>query len=101
MSLSPDKKAALRKQAAAYVRPALSSLAALPEREWRYFEQRLRPELLGRGEALTRAGEVADRLGFVVSGLVRKVHVTERGRSVVRGFGWAGSIVGAYASLLT
>jgi len=50
---------------------------------------------------LTAAGEVADRLGFVVSGLICKSHVTERGSRMVRGFGGPGSIVGAYVSLLT
>jgi CRP-like cAMP-binding protein len=53
------------------------------------------------GEALTQAGEVATCFGFVVSGLIRKLHVTERGRRVVRGFGQPGEVVGAYASVLS
>jgi CRP-like cAMP-binding protein len=36
-----------------------------------------------------------------VQGLIRKLHLTERGKRVVRGFGGPGSVVGAYASLLT
>jgi CRP-like cAMP-binding protein len=83
------------------VRPLLERLAPIPEREWRHVVRKLRLERLAKGEALTRAGEVADRFGFVASGLVRKLHVTEKGRSVVRGFGGPGDIVGAYASLLT
>jgi len=56
---------------------------------------------LTRGEFLTRAGEAADEVGFVVKGLFRKAHVTPRGKPIVRGFGGAGSVIGAYVSLLT
>lgn len=56
---------------------------------------------LKRGEFLTRAGEVADQVGFVVKGLFRKLHVTSGGKAVVRGFGGPGAVVGAYVSLLT
>ncbi len=83
------------------MRVVLEQLAPLPPAEWRYFERRLRPcDLQARG-VITREGEVASCFGFVVSGLVKKVHVTEGGRVVVRGFGGPGSLVGAYASLLT
>ncbi|HEX2730329.1 MAG TPA: Crp/Fnr family transcriptional regulator [Polyangiaceae bacterium] len=83
------------------VSQALRALAPLPLRELHYLETRLRLLELGRGEALTRAGEIADCFGFVVSGLIRKRFVTPAGRAVVRGFGAPGSWVGAYASLLT
>jgi CRP-like cAMP-binding protein len=56
---------------------------------------------LKRGEFLTRAGEVADQVGFVVNGLFRKLHVTPGGKAIVRGFGGPGAVVGAYVSLLT
>ena len=84
-----------------HVLPLLERLTPLPKPEWAYLERRLRLETLAPKQTLTRSGEVADRLGFVVSGLIRKLHVTERGKRVVRGFGGPGSVVGAYASLLT
>jgi len=97
MSCTGDKKCS----AAVHVLPVLERLTPLPKPEWAYFERRLRFEALAPKQTLTRSGEVADRLGFVVSGLMRKLHVTERGKRVVRGFGGPGSVVGAYASLLT
>jgi CRP-like cAMP-binding protein len=97
MSFATDKNGS----AAQHVLPVIAALAPLPRREWAYVERRLVLESLAPGQSLTRAGEVADRFGFVVSGLIRKLHVTARGKRVVRGFGGAGSVVGAYASLLT
>ena len=79
----------------------LRQLADLPDSEWQHLEGRLRLVTLAPGEPLTRAGDVADRLGFVVSGLVRKFALTPTGRTVVRDFGGPGSVVGAYVSLLT
>jgi len=93
-----DKKCPV---AADHVRPVLAQLAEVPAKEWRHAERCLRLENLAAGEALTAAGTVADRFGFVVDGLIKKLHVTERGQPIVRGFGGPGSIVGAYASLLT
>jgi CRP-like cAMP-binding protein len=93
MSFTRDKKR--------FVLPVLRQLASIPDKEWRYLEPRLRLQTLQAGDSLTRAGDVADRLGFVVSGLIRKLIVTGRGQSFVRGFGGPGSVVGAYVSLLT
>ena len=79
----------------------LSKQGNLPAEEWKHFRALLRSERLSRGNALTVAGERADRWGFMVSGLVRKVCFVPNGREVVRGFGGPGDLVGAYASLLT
>jgi CRP-like cAMP-binding protein len=95
MSFTADKNAER------CVLPVLRQLADIPAAEWAYFERRLSWLELAPGQALSEAGVVADRLGFVVEGLVRKLHLTERGKRVVRGFGGPGSVVGAYASLLT
>jgi CRP-like cAMP-binding protein len=97
MSLTRDKKSL----AAEHVRPLLEKLGPLPQQEFAFLEQRLAFRRLKRGELLTRAGEVADQVGFVVKGLFRKLHVTPRGKAIVRGFGGPGAIVGAYVSLLT
>jgi CRP-like cAMP-binding protein len=97
MSFTGDKNGS----AAAHVLPVLQELAPLPRREWAHVQRRLQPAALAPGQALTEAGEIADRFGFVVSGLIRKLHISARGKRVVRGFGGPGSIVGAYASLLT
>jgi CRP-like cAMP-binding protein len=98
VSLSPDKKSP---RAVDIVRPVLTHLAPIPNGEWRFLESQLQLRTLQRGEALTQAGEVATCFGFVSSGLIRKLHVTERGRRMVRGFGQPGDIVGAYASVLS
>lgn len=97
MSLTRDKNPSPAK----HVLPFLQQLATIPKQERAYLESRLSLCRLARGECLTRAGEVADRVGFVVSGLLRKAHVTARGKPIVRGFGGPGAIVGAYVSLLT
>lgn len=98
MSFTRDKNRARPEQ---HVLPVLRRFSAIPAKEWRYLAPRLEKRALPAGASLTRAGEVADQLGFVVSGLIRKLHVTERGQSFVRGFGGPGSVVGAYVSLLT
>lgn len=98
MSLSEDNKVPSARE---LVLPVLRRWVDLPEREWAYLEPRLRPCTLSRRQALTEAGRVADRFGFVARGLVRKLHVTERGKNVVRGFGRPGDLVGAYASLIS
>jgi CRP-like cAMP-binding protein len=97
MSLTRDKKSL----AAKHVLPLLERLSPLPKREFAYLETRLSLRQLQRGQCLTRAGEVAEQVGFVVNGLFRKVHVTPRGKAVVRGFGGPGAVIGAYVSLLT
>lgn len=98
MSFTRDKKFP---RADAHVLPLLRRLAPIPHQEWRRLDERLRPVKLAPGEFLTRAGEVADSVGFVIDGLLRKVHVTSRGRAMVRAFAGPGEVVGAYASLLT
>jgi CRP-like cAMP-binding protein len=95
MSFTADKNAEL------CVLPVLRQLADIPAAEWAYFARRLTWLELAPAEALSEAGVVADRLGFVARGLIRKLHLSERGKRVVRGFGGPGSVVGAYASLLT
>ena len=97
MSLTRDKKSL----AAQHVLPLLETLGPLPKKEFAYLETRLAFRRLERGEFLTRAGDVADQVGFVVKGLFRKLHVTTRGKAIVRGFGGPGAVVGAYVSLLT
>lgn len=97
MSLSRDKKSL----AAKHILPLLTKLGPLRQKEFAHLEQRLTFRRLRRGEFLTRAGDVADQVGFVVNGLFRKLHVTRRGKTIVRGFGGPGAIVGAYVSLLT
>lgn len=97
MSLTRDKN----DSPARHVLPFLERLAKIPEQELAYLETRLSFCRLARGDCLTRAGEVADRVGFVVSGLLRKAHITPRGKPIVRGFGGPGAMVGAYVSLLT
>jgi CRP-like cAMP-binding protein len=95
MSFTADKNAEL------WVLPVLRQLADIPPTEWAYFAERLSWLELAPGAALSEAGVVADRLGFVVHGLIRKLHLSEQGKRVVRGFAGPGSVVGAYASLLT
>jgi CRP-like cAMP-binding protein len=95
-SLSQDKSLAAKR----VVLTALERLAPVPAPEWRHLASKLAPRRLARGEALTRAGEVADCFGFVRRGLVRKQYVTPAGKAIVRGFGGPGEWVGAYASLL-
>jgi CRP-like cAMP-binding protein len=98
-ALARDKKRSAL--AAERVYPFLAGLASIPPGEWRHFARLLRLVTLAKGCALTRAGDVADCFGFVLDGVVKKVHVTAHGRSVVRGFSGPGELTGAYASLLS
>jgi len=97
MSLTRDKKTLAER----HLLPLLEKLAPLPRKQFDYLTTRLAFRQLQRGEFLTRAGDVADQVGFVVKGLFRKLHVTASGKPVVRGFGGPGAVVGAYVSLLT
>ena len=99
IALTQDKKASARAYERA--RSLLVGLAPVPSVEWRYFARQLRTARLARGELLTRAGELADCFAFVVAGLLKKLHVTARGKPVVRGFSGPGELAGAYASLLS
>jgi CRP-like cAMP-binding protein len=98
MSLTRDKN---RAQAEALVLATLRQFSPIPAQEWRFAASRLRPVTLAAGQALTQAGETARELGFVLEGLMRKLHITPQGKPIVRGFGGRGSVVGAYVSLLT
>jgi hypothetical protein len=82
MSLTQEKNAP---RAEVHVQPLLARFVELPAAEWRHAERLLRLETLATGEALTEAGTVADRFGFVIDGLVKKSHVNA-GRS--SGAGW-------------
>jgi CRP-like cAMP-binding protein len=97
MSLTEDNKF----RAIIALRRLVQQLAPLPANELAHLESRLTFRRLDRGEFLTEAGQVAAHVGFVVSGLIRKAHVTPRGKPVVRGFAGPGAVVGAYVSLLT
>ncbi len=99
-ALTADKKR-LETLANERVRPLLASLAPIPSSEWLHFARKLRLYELRRGETLTQAGAVANAFAFVVDGALRKVHVTARGRRVVRGFAGPSELAGAYASLLS
>ena len=98
MSLTSVKNS---RRAHEHVLPILRRFCDIPAAEWRYAAGLLELRRLAAGATLTRAGEVAHHFGFVVSGLIRKLHVSERGKPVVRDFGGPGAIVGAYVSLLT
>ncbi|AKU92475.1 Crp/Fnr family transcriptional regulator [Vulgatibacter incomptus] len=81
----------------AYVR----KLAPVPDEEWRFARTLFRPRRLGRGEYLTREGDVAVEFGWVLRGLVRKYYLGRNDGEVVRGFAAEGQLAGAYASLLS
>jgi CRP-like cAMP-binding protein len=98
MSLTAVKN---RPRPSEHVLPLLQRFTPIPKAEWKHAETLLRFRELAAGDALTEAGNVADRLAFVVRGLLRKLHVTARGKPIVRDFAGPGSIAGAYVSLLT
>jgi CRP-like cAMP-binding protein len=84
----------------AAVRRAFTALAAIPDDEWRFVEERVASRDVPRGALLLREGEPVDWLGYLTRGLVRIVHLSDA-REVTLGFDCEERFVGAYDAYAT
>jgi CRP/FNR family transcriptional regulator, anaerobic regulatory protein len=85
--------------AAASIRAHHPEFAALPAPEWQHLLGLLRPRRFARGDALQRQGEPADRVFYLVQGVVC-LRTLRDGAAVNLGFDNEHRWVGAYAELL-
>jgi CRP-like cAMP-binding protein len=72
----------------------------IPRVEMRVLLARKRETRLLKGEYFLRAGEVPDRIGYVVSGLMRLFYVTEAGTEINKHFCVEGSLAVSYDAFL-
>jgi CRP-like cAMP-binding protein len=78
----------------------LRRTADVPASEWAFLASHLRVRTLVKHEAWLPAGQVARHLAFVETGVLRS-YLTTAEREITNGFFLAGSITGAFTSLLT
>lgn len=78
----------------------LRTTADVPAPEWAFLAPHLRAHTLAKHDAWLPAGQVARHLAFVETGVLRSYLNTEE-REITNGFFLAGSVAGAFTSLLT
>lgn len=78
----------------------LRTTADVPAAEWAFLAPHLRAHTLAKHDAWLPAGQVARHLAFVETGVLRSYLNTEA-REITNGFFLAGSVAGAFTSLLT
>lgn len=78
----------------------LRTSANIPAGEWEFLAAHLQPRTLAKYEIWQPADQVARHLAFVESGVLRSFLTTEA-REITNGFFLAGSVAGAFTSLLT
>ncbi len=87
-------------RASAAIAEHFADFAMLPADEWQHFITLLRARRFQKNATLLRQGAVADRLFFLVEGVVCLRH-QQGGRSINLGFDFENRFVTAYAGLLT
>lgn len=81
------------KDAQASLQAAVARHASIPTEEWRRALPLFQPVRFEKRAALIRAGAPADRLYFIVRGLVRLHYETEAGKDFNKSFAWEGMFV--------
>ncbi len=79
---------------------ALHRIHPLSEQAWSDIAACATPRTVPAGQLLLRAGEMAKRIFFVHSGLLREYYVDHQGREATRRFCTAGEFSGSLADLL-
>ncbi|MBX7059731.1 MAG: hypothetical protein K1X75_16825 [Leptospirales bacterium] len=82
------------------VRAALDRLVRLSEPAWQSFAAKLRLRSLSDGEYFLRAGQPAEQIAFVASGVVREYFITAQGSEYNKAFVLPGSFSGSLYDLL-
>ncbi|WP_164779542.1 Crp/Fnr family transcriptional regulator [Paenibacillus kobensis] len=78
----------------------LQSVVSIPSEEWCHFRTMLVHERIRKQEHYVRAGEEADSVGFVASGLFRLYYSTKEGDEYNKSFCGQGDWIASYSSLL-
>ncbi len=81
------------KEAHESLQTAVARLVDIPPDEWRRARPFFQPVRFEKRAALVRAGAPADRLYFIVRGLVRLHYETEAGKDFNKSFAWEGMFV--------
>ena len=83
------------------LKQVLGRMVNFPDSEWARLNQQLSYHELGAGAYFVRAGEPSSAVGFVVSGLLRKLYQMQDGREFIKDFSFESCLVTAYSALLT
>ena len=76
----------------------LAKIVDLPELEWHYFADRIKPRDFDKGDLLVSTGAPASEFFFLASGLVRLFYTTDEGKEFNKSFCLANDFVGAYSA---
>lgn len=78
----------------------LQSLAVLPEVEVEKADRLFQPVVLQKGAFFQRAGEIPQKLGFVISGVLSLYYIDRQGDEWIKAFCIENHTVAAYSALL-
>lgn len=79
----------------------LNEITPMPEAEIARLLPLLTPRKVAKGDFFVRAGDVAQSIGYMVSGLLRYYYVAEDGRELIRYFCEGKSFVSSFSSIMT
>lgn len=79
----------------------LSHLAAIPDEQWSFLQTHLEDVRLEPGDVLVKQGGPADKLYFVLEGLVKTCFELPPDKLITKMFAWENRMVAPYTSILT
>ncbi|HEU4496849.1 MAG TPA: Crp/Fnr family transcriptional regulator [Flavobacterium sp.] len=79
----------------------LNSIAPIQQETWIRLQKLFSGTTLKKGEYFAKEGEIASKIGFLSSGVIRAFYRNAAGSEYNKHFFIANSIVGAYSSLIT
>jgi len=74
--------------------------ASIPEQEWKEFASILKPVRFNKGEYFVQIGDVADKLGYISSGIFRVFCITEKGEERILAFREENRFLAAFSPYL-
>lgn len=83
------------------LRAFVTALAPIPDEEWEWVSTRIETQTVSAKSVLLHQGEPADRIYFVLRGLLKTYFTDESGDHATKGFAWEGRLAAPYVSLLT
>ncbi len=76
------------------MRAALGRYQAIPDAEWRFFRERVRPGRYAKGESLVTLAQPPGRFHYIVSGLVKLAYAGDGERLLIKAFAREGEMTG-------
>jgi CRP-like cAMP-binding protein len=83
------------------IKTYFNAISSLAEYTWDKVEPLFKQETLFKNQYFVKKNEVAQKIGFLESGVVRAYFVNKEGKEYNKQFFVGQSIIGAYSSLLT